>query len=516
MAKTNLDAIIPREDFEVIGNQTATNLFNNISITSLTSGLFYPFLRKPDFQRETNEWDGKKIADFIESFINGELIPAIILWRNNSGLYFVIDGAHRLSALISWIKDDYGDGEISRKFYGDSLIDEQKEIADKVRKTINKRIGRYADIVEAANHDTPDMKLLQKAKNLGAYSIDVQWVNGDAKKAEKSFFKINQQPSKIDPTEFKILESRKKGNCIAARAVIRAGQGHKYWSDFSADVQADIQTISKEIHEILFTPTLKTPVKTLDIPIGGKLMSAQTLPLILEFVNMVNNIGPDFAELLEDDKTGNDTLQYLKNARKHAWRINSIHPSSLGLHPIVYFYTIDGKHKPASFYFTLAFIKELDKKNKYKDFILVRESFENFIMVYDYIIQQITRKYRSAFAAIPHVVELYMIIIEKLKTQRNLSIIIEEVAKTEKFKYLIVNNNIEEEKNIFSDFTTENKSEVFIREALKNGLRCKICNGLIHRNSISIDHILRKEEGGVGSPENGQITHPYCNTTMKN
>src|SRR5690606_27124917 len=141
MAKTNLDAIIRREDFEVIGNQTATNLFNNISITSLTSGLFYPFLRKPDFQRETNEWDAKKIVEFIDSYINGELIPAIILWRNNSGLYFVIDGAHRLSALICWIKDDYGDGDISKKFYGDSINDEHREIAEKTRKLINKKIG---------------------------------------------------------------------------------------------------------------------------------------------------------------------------------------------------------------------------------------------------------------------------------------------------------------------------------------------------------------------------------------
>jgi hypothetical protein len=119
MAKVNLDAIIPREDFEVIGNQNSTNLFNSISIASFTGGLFYPFLRKPDFQRETNEWEAKKICDFIESYINGELIPAIILWRNNTGLYFVIDGAHRLSALISWIKDDYGDGEISKKFYNE-------------------------------------------------------------------------------------------------------------------------------------------------------------------------------------------------------------------------------------------------------------------------------------------------------------------------------------------------------------------------------------------------------------
>ena len=515
MAKTNLDAIIRREDFEVIGNQTATNLFNNISITSLTSGLFYPFVRKPDFQRETNEWDAKKIVEFIESFINGELIPAIILWRNNAGLYFVIDGAHRLSALLSWINDDYGDGEISKKFYGDSITEEQKEIAEKTRNTVNKRIGKYSDIISVATQENPSPKDLQKAMNLGAYSIDVQWVNGDAKKAERSFFKINQQPSKIDPTEYKILESRKKGNCIAARAIIRAGQGHKYWSDFSADKQADIQNISREINEILFNPTLKTPVKTLDIPIGGKLTSAQTLPLILEFVNMVNKIGPNFSTELDDDTSGDSTLQYLKNARKIAWRINSVHPSSLGLHPIIYFYSIDGKHKPASFYFTVALVIELERKNKINDFIQVREMFEKFLLEFDYLIQQITRKYRSAFAAIPHVVELYMLIINELKTNTDLSIILKEIIKNEKFKYLIL-NKVEEEKGYFSNFTTETKSEVFIKEAIKNGLKCKICGGFIHRNSISIDHINRREEGGMGNPENGQLTHPYCNTTVKN
>ncbi|MCY4780353.1 DUF262 domain-containing protein [Sphingobacterium sp. UT-1RO-CII-1] len=515
MAKTNLDAIIPREDFEVVGTQNSTNLFNSISITSITSGLFYPFLRKPDFQRETNEWDAKKIAEFIESFINGELIPAIILWRNNAGLYFVIDGAHRLSALISWIKDDYGDGEISKKFYGDSLSDDQKEIAERTRKLINKKMGKFQDIANATNADNPDPAILKKAMNLGAYSIDVQWVNGDAQKAEKSFFKINQQPSKIDPTEFKILESRKKGNCIAARAIIRAGEGHKYWSDFSANKQSEIQIIAKEIHEILFNPTLKTPVKTLDIPIGGKVMSAQALPLILEYVNMVNKIGVNFADELQDDQTGDSTLSYLKNARKLAWRINSVHPSSLGLHPIVYFYSIDGKHKPASFYFTLAFILELERKGKFNDFIKVRAKFEEFILNYDYLIQQITRKYRSAFSAIPHVTDFYMQIIKKLLENKTTEKSIEELVKEENFKYLIL-NQFAEHKSSFINFTTETKSEIFIREALKIGLKCKICNGYIHKNSISIDHIQRVEDGGKGEPENGQLTHPYCNTTFKN
>jgi len=49
------------------------------------------------------------------------LIPAIILW--NSGRYiFTIDGAHRLSALIAWVLDDYGDGIISQTFFGMAFL----------------------------------------------------------------------------------------------------------------------------------------------------------------------------------------------------------------------------------------------------------------------------------------------------------------------------------------------------------------------------------------------------------
>ncbi len=111
--------------------------------------LFRLALRKPDFQRETNEWDAKKIYDFLESFINGDLIPSIILWRSNSGLYFVIDGAHRLSAFISWIFDDYGDGDISNKFFDKNIPEEQKQIASATRKLINEKIGSYKEIIDS-------------------------------------------------------------------------------------------------------------------------------------------------------------------------------------------------------------------------------------------------------------------------------------------------------------------------------------------------------------------------------
>lgn len=84
--------------------------------------------RKPDFQRETNEWDAERVCTLVECFVNGDLIPSIILWNTPKSYTFVIDGSHRLSALAAWINDDYGDGNISKTFFGDFISEGQKEM----------------------------------------------------------------------------------------------------------------------------------------------------------------------------------------------------------------------------------------------------------------------------------------------------------------------------------------------------------------------------------------------------
>ena len=52
---------------------------------------------------------------------------------------------------------------------------------------------------------------------------------------------------------------------------------------------------------------------------------------------------------------------------------------------------------------------------------------------------------------------------------------------------------------IGKSFSKNVKSEIFLRTALQSAPKCKICNGLLHQKSISIDHIIRKEDGGTGS-----------------
>ena len=513
MGKVNLDALIPREDFEVQENQTPGLTKATISIEDIKSdSFFFINIRKPDFQRETNEWDDKKITQFIKSFIEGDLIPAIILWRSSGGYLFVIDGSHRLSSLAAWVNNDYGDGEISKMFYDGVIPDEQIEVAEKTRKLVNSTIGSYKDFRLALTYpEKVKPEIVSNAKNLGALAIQLQWVEGDASKAENSFFKINQQAAPIDKTELKLLKTRRYPNSIAARAIIRSGKGHKYWSKFSQDIQADIQNLAQQINTILFTPKLDTPIKTLDIPIGGKVYAASALPLILDFVDISNNIN---LKAISKDATGEETIKILKRTLKVARLINSNHPSSLGLHPVIYFYSKDGRHKTALFYSITRFVIELEKRNKLNEFVKARKGLENIIWNFDYLLQQINRKYRSSLKSSSYIANFLFDCMDLLNQDKLESDVINEIIKT-KYDYLTLEKN-EFEKTASKDFNTNRKSAVYIKDAIENAPKCKICGGLIHRNSISIDHIERKEDGGLGKVDNGQITHPYCNTGYKN
>ena len=209
MAQTvNLDALIPREDFD---NKEDTNgIPRNVSTLSITDlkydSFFFANLRKPDFQRETNEWDPDKVVSLVESFIDQQLIPAIILWRNTNSSTFVIDGSHRLSALAAWVNDDYGDGKISKEFYDGRIPDEEIEIAEITRNLIKKKVGLFSDYELAIHHpEKVTEEIAAKAKFLGAIPLQLQWVDGNAERAEQSFFKINQQAVSINNTTLQLL-----------------------------------------------------------------------------------------------------------------------------------------------------------------------------------------------------------------------------------------------------------------------------------------------------------------------
>lgn len=483
-----------------------------ISIEDIKAdSFFFTNLRKPDFQRETNEWDGEKVSELIRSFITGDLIPAIILWRSTGGYLFVIDGSHRLSALAAWVNDDYGDGRTSKLFYDGIIPDEQLGVAMETRRLVDKAVGPYSDYRLALTYPNKVRpEIVRDAKNLGALAIQLQWVEGDARKAESSFFKINQQAAPIDKTELKILEDRRKPNSIAARAIIRSGKGHKYWSNFSEGTQNTIQTLAAEINDILFDPRLKTPIKTLDLPIAGKLYSAQALPLIVDMINIVTS-----QNISEDDDSGEKTIAVLQDVRKIARLLNSSHASSLGLHPAVYFYSQEGRHKSSSFLAITDFVVRLSQQNKINEFIKVRPRFEGIILEYDYLSQQINRKYRTAQKSHPYISRFFEQIADALQLNTNDEGILNQILSNDEFSYLSPHKPIANRSSVGKKFDTGTKSAVYLREVLKLAPKCSICGGYIHKNSISIDHIERRRDGGSSSLENAQLAHPYCNTGYK-
>lgn len=510
----NLDALVAREDFEVLPDSKFSQQIQTIQIRDLEKDcFFYSMIRKPDFQRETNEWGIGRISDFVKSFLDGDLIPAIILWQGGNNI-FVIDGSHRLSSLIAWVQDDYGDGLVSKQFYDGIIPQDQTKAADKTRRLIKKMLGSYKDHQDAILHPEsfpPD--LVGRARRLASLALQLQWVQGDASKAEASFFKINQQAAPIDKTELRLLKSRNKANALAARAIIRSGTGHKYWSKFKKEFQDKIELESKELNNLLFTPELRTPIKTLDLPVAGRGYSSQTLPLIFDLINIANDV--NVGDALIDDPDGNDTVNYLMSTKKLLNRITGTHPSSLGLHPIVYFYSNAGRYQPTAFFAIIQLIKDFGVKNQFKQFTEIRNEFENFLLKYKHFINQITLKYGSGLKGYQQVKDVFMFVIEDQINNKKEGEILTHIASDSRFGYLQPNEP-GTATEVGSQFSTDTKSAAFLRDALKEPIRCGICGGLIHYNSISIDHIKRREDGGIGAIDNAQLSHPYCNTTFKN
>ena len=142
--RVNLDAMIRREDFaREIKGTAAPSIIRELKLSDLLpTAAIRRQLRKPEFQRETNHWRLDQVVTLLTSFLDGDVIPSIILWRS-ANFIFVIDGAHRLSALCAWIDDDYGDGVESKNFYSDEISKEQKRIASRVRRVINDKIGTH-------------------------------------------------------------------------------------------------------------------------------------------------------------------------------------------------------------------------------------------------------------------------------------------------------------------------------------------------------------------------------------
>jgi len=514
----NLDAMIKREDFATTDAESSS--FENVSTISLRDftkgGLIGPSLRKPDFQRETNHWAPEQVVSLLECFVNGDLIPSVILWQSPTYL-FVIDGGHRLSVLKAWIDDDYGDGPTSQPFFGYQISDEQKKNAEKVRALVNKRIGSWQHYLAKTEDENLEPTERKRINALITRGLPIQWVKGDADKAESSFFKINTKGTPLDDIEELLLKSRKKPISIAARAIIRAGKGHRYWSSFDSATALRIEDHAKALHAFLFDPEIKRPIKTLDLPLGGPKGVRTALQALIDLALIAtrNQLGvPKGINDTVDDLDGAETIKILTKTLSLARRVTGNDSGSLGLHPAVYFYGPTGRHSGPMFMGTMTLVgRKLanNDSNFFKKFTAIRSNLEEILINKKDLIATILQKHISTKR-----VDKYANFLDTLISypfERGTPSDLELVAMSGLEGKIIVGNTTNSPK----DFSDDVKSSAFITTALSAAIKCPICNGYLDpEKSVSYDHIERAREGGLGSTNNCSLTHPYCNQSIKN
>lgn len=519
----NLDALIARDDFAGEASVKGASERRVIQVSELDGGYLLPALRKPDFQRETSYWSPQKVVELVEAFIKGDLIPAVILWQRGADT-FVIDGAHRLSALIAWVRDDYGDGASSIRFFSGHIPPEQKKIADRTRKLLNKAVGPYAKFKGlSSDRDaaSPEDRKVLSALNTNA--IQVQWVPAhDETAVADSFFKINQAAQPIDPTERRILRSRRSANAIAARCIVRAGKGHKYWSSFPQQTQEKIENLGAELYDALFQPPLDEPITTLALPVAGR--GYNQLPFAFDLTNLCNNIPlPERADskreydVLHNDQDGTETVSFLNAVKKRVRLITTKHSGSLGLHPAVYFYAMSGNFMPNAFLATSEFAERLVAEKRLRSFIKYRRIIEDYLFENKVFISLTVTKLGSGSRSLGRLSSLYWTIFKAFDSGLEADAVSDDLFSSAEFSYLQQTKTPppRTSRGKTGKISGSTKSAVGLRDGYASVNRCAVCGAAVHFRSVTVDHIARRSEGGGAAMDNAQMAHPYCNSGIK-
>lgn len=529
----NLDALIPREDFESSPDAAGT-LGNEplFKLEELERGkMFFAVLRKPDFQRDTNNWSPEMIVEFVKSFLDNELIPSIIIWHSKqTNKIFIIDGAHRVSALIAWVNDDYGDGLISKTFFGSKGVSAaQMRLAKQTRELMAEQIGSYRDLHHYGLNptETEDATIKRRAFAIATRNLHLQRVEGDATIAENSFFKINGSPAVIDPTELDIIKARRKPNAIATRALMRAGTGHKYWGNFP-ERAAEIEKLGKSVYDLVFGQIVEIESQSPDVPRAGQPYSAEAFKMMLDMVNVFNGVtdamwrrpkGKKRGGLpeLEDDSDGTITLTFLSTIKGVGQLIaGNEYSGSLGFDHAVYSYGATGKFHPAAFIAAIKFAHKLRSENRLERFTDVRADFEDFLVKHKSFINQLGHTMGSRMRSVDSLLSMYGIVLDSLlagdKADEN---IIAKLHENPRLKSLKSPEPENPDAPVRKRFSRAVQSAAIVREILQTRARCTECGARLPPSSRSKDHKMPIEEGGLGTLDNLQFTHPYCNSGYK-
>ncbi|HEX7073148.1 MAG TPA: DUF262 domain-containing protein, partial [Hyphomicrobiaceae bacterium] len=248
----------------------------------------------------------------------------------------------------------------------------------------------------------------------------------------------------------------------------------------------------------------------------------RVLPFVFDLVNLVNDLPiADSSKKhsikgdvgVSNDPDGRETIKYLTNVRSMLERICSVHPSSLGLHPAVYFYSRRGVFQPQALLSFIAFFKAF-KTDDYKQFTTIRRKFEEFLIA-NRGVSEVVHTLGSGARSRPRMVSLYRKLQAEFSNGASIDEVERKLAHDPDFSFLFGGDDSPSRAK-GTKFKRDTKGAAFLRDALPNASRCQTCGGLLHRNGIQTGHLIARREGGTGSLDNAILQHPFCNSTVAN
>lgn len=559
--KVYLDHLIPRENLRYQRSREQVPSTQPGSQQLRLSDLFQDHtsaqarsLRKPDFQRATWAWTPEDCVSLLESIINEQVVPSIIMWSSpENGFDYVLDGGHRISVIMAWLNDDWGD-----KLSTDEYIDEAqersiKQAAKEVRNLVKVRVGSINDY-KSADEEFNHAVMQDKAPRLVLNSVTfgrglfyqhllkghiyfhILWVSGNYEKAEISFLKINKSGRQLYDWETTIIENRHSSFVRLLMSISSLNSSKHYWhtkeiteaaDDLLPEKIANILTGVHKIHEMLFLPAYETPIKKIQQP----LLVPSDIPArpywlaeLLTVIEGGKGQKTETRKLIERDKNAppqeiiNNGLKLVGDALEGLSHLIGPSPKSLALVPVLYFYTDSGRYVRSLLYGFLYWLltgTENDILNRKRVFSIHRAAFEQILLENkEDVVTGITRKTASGPGVTSQTAQYYQGLLEILVKHKDSLQSDGFVADYAALAKRLTNRatKVRVSAGTSRIFSKTQKSALVLENFFYNPNHCGICNGILDPAAdLQHDHIVEYAKGGKTSRDNQRLVHPFCN-----
>lgn len=568
-----LDHLIRRENLRYkrpgyVGSENNVQDPDKLWLLSLLSDHPYRLaqnLRKPDFQRSTAAWSPEECLALLESLTNRQTIPSIILWSSQEGPFiFILDGAHRVSVVLAWLSDDWGDNPSYAELLDPEDLAMRREAAMSVRALVNTKIGPFSAYRAAAEEqetiiergDAPGKVMTPHARARAKFytditntkiAFDTQYVHGDYAIAEKSFLIINRSGRKLSDWEIKIIQNRDSSFARTTMAVSSINSLSHYWTPVLAEdesiengperIKAIHGRITK-VNSVLFTPAFQHPIRTLAqpyLPVVDRTNRPGWVAELLTVMEKKKGQEIETTKLLEQDAAASPA-EIVANGERLVQRASDIldhldgpatDPRSLAIVPALYFYSEAGRYSRGLLYGLIYWLfsgPDDDVFRRKLVFSAFRGPLETLLQKKDAL--QLTRRSGSGPDITVQTARYYQEALELLiaaggdtsstEFQKGYDVLVASISS--RASRSASRRGEEPEPVLSRTFTPAQKSTEILRQLILAAPHCGICGGLFdpaRSRSLQHDHILQRSLGGQTELDNQRLTHPFCNNNRE-